>query len=68
MYLQAIDNVHKVKTTFLNSFVKDKDLNKSLSDLVDAEAHFGKSLFKAFTELQLSFNDSFYKPSAWLKS
>lgn len=68
MYLKTIENVQNIKTNLLNSFVKDKDLNKSLVDLVDAEAHFGKSLFKAFAELQLSLNDSFYRPSPWLKS
>jgi len=68
MYLQAIDAVHQVKTTFLNSFIKDKELNKSLSDLIDAEANFGKSLVKAITEIQFNINDSFYKPATWLKS
>ena len=68
MYLQTIDNVHKVKTTFLNSFVKDEDLNKSLTEFVDAEAQFGKSLYKALTEIQFKLNDSFYKPVTWLKS
>ena len=68
MYLQAIDAVHHVKTTFLNSFIKDKELNKSLSDLIDAEANFGRSLVKAITEVQFSINDSFYKPASWLKS
>ena len=68
MYLKTVDNVHHVKTTFINSFVKDEDLNKSLTSLVDAEAQFGKSLYKALTEIQLKLNGSFYKPATWLKS
>ena len=68
MYLKTVDNIHHVKTTFLNSFVEDKDLNKSLTTLVDAEAQFSKSLFKALTDIQFSLNDSFYKPATWLKS
>jgi hypothetical protein len=68
MYLKTVDNLHHVKTTFLNSFVKDQDLNKSLTALVDAEAQFGKSLYKALTEVQLKLNDAFYKPATWLKS
>ena len=66
--LKVIENVHNVKTTFINSFVKDEKLNKSLTDLVDAEAQFGKSLVKALDEMQLSFSGSFYKPATWLKS
>jgi hypothetical protein len=68
MYLKAIENVHHAKTTFLNSFVKDKDLNKSLTELVDTEAQFGKALVKAATDIQLSLNGMFYKPATWLKS
>jgi hypothetical protein len=68
MYLKTIENVHNVKTTFLNSFVKDKELNKSLTELVDAEAQFGKSLVKSLTEIQTSLNNFFYKPATWLKS
>jgi len=66
--LKAIDNVHQVKTTFLNSFIKDEKLNKSLTDLVDAEAQFSKSLVKAVSELQFNLSDLFYKPATWLKS
>ena len=66
--LKIIDNVHNVKTTFINSFVKDEKLNKSLTDLVDAEAQFGKSLVKAVDEMHLNFSSSFYKPETWLKS
>jgi hypothetical protein len=68
MHLQTIDTVHKAKTTFIESFVKDKDLSKSLTDLVDAEAQFSKSFVKALTEVQLSVNDLLYKPATWLKS
>lgn len=68
MNLKAIDTVHQVKTTFLDAFIKDERLNKSLTQLVDAEAQFGKSIVTALSDIQFKISDAFYKPATWLKS
>lgn len=68
MNLKAIDTVHQVKTTFVDAFIKDERLNKSLTQLVDAEAQFGKSIVTALSDIQFKMSDAIYKPATWLKS
>jgi hypothetical protein len=60
MNLSAIGNIQKAKTSVINTFVKNEKLNKSLTDLVDAEAQFNTSVVKALTELHFNVVDSIY--------
>ena len=60
MNLSAIDNIQKAKTSVINTFVKNEKLNKSLTDLVDAEAQFNTAVVKALTDLHFNVVDSFY--------
>ena len=60
MNLNAIGNIQKAKTSVINTFVKNEKLNKSLTDLVDAEAQFNTAVVKALTDLHFNVVDSFY--------
>ena len=60
MNLNAIGNIQKAKTSVINTFVKNEKLNKSLTDLVDAEAQFNTAVVRALTDLHFNVVDSFY--------
>ncbi len=60
MNLNAIVNIQKAKTSVINTFVKNEKLNKSLTDLVDAEAQFNTAVVRALTDLHFNVVDSFY--------
>jgi hypothetical protein len=60
MNLSAIGNIQKAKTSVINTFVKNEKLNKSLTDLVDAEAQFNTAVVRALTDLHFNVVDSFY--------
>jgi hypothetical protein len=60
MNLSAIGNIQKAKTSVINTFVKNEKLNKSLTDLVDAEAQFNTAVVRALTDLHFNVVDSLY--------
>ena len=64
----AVDSVQYVKTTFLNTFVKEENIREPLQEFVDKQAqfardmlHVGDSLFNAFTSYDFS---KLYKKAA----
>ena len=46
-----IDTVQGAKTTFVNTFVKDKDVAKSLQSYVDTQTEFVKTAVKVGHDL-----------------
>jgi hypothetical protein len=60
MNLSAIGNIQKAKTSVINTFVKNEKLNKSLTNLVDAEAQFNTTVVRALTDLHFNVVDSLY--------
>lgn len=46
-----IDTVQGAKTTFVNTFVKDKDVAKSLQSYVDTQTQFVKTAAKVAHDL-----------------
>lgn len=48
---QFIDTVQGAKTTFVNTFVKQKDVAKSLQAFIDAQTAFTKQAVKTTAEV-----------------